>query len=475
MMARWLKIISNPIFRYIFAILTVVIATLLSHWLWPLVKTGPLLLYMAAVALSAWLGGFVPGLIATVLSVMAVDYYLIEPLYRVFSNHSDVVQIIIFALVALLISGLNEARRKSSDELRTSRDQLRIILGGVGDGIMVLNAYGQPVYANEAAASLLGLQSAEELVELTGMQLGRHFTAYDEEDNSIPEADLPGRIALHKGKRSDRTVQVRLAESGKTVWLAMHAQPVFDAKGRVTMAVNIMRDVTRRQIEVGKLREERERFMVTLNSIGDAVIATDVDGKIEFMNPVAAHLTGQSERHAVGQHYADVINIVDQQNHDKVVNPLEAALKDGKSVNFAAHTLLLTGNQAEKPVEAVGAPLMVDGDTITGAVLVLRDISERRRSELEMAALTHTIELQRQRLNNIVANVPGVVWEAYGEPDAASQRIDFVSDYTENMLGYSRKDWLGTPNFWLSIVHPDDKARAASKARMTYDFRQIQH
>ena len=61
-----------------------------------------------------------------------------------------------------------------------------------------------------------------------------------------------------------------------------------------------------------------------------------------------------------------------------------------------------------------------------------------------------------------VDGIPGVVWEAYGEPDAARQRIDFISPSVEAMLGYSVQEWLSTPNFWLSIVHPDDRDRAAS-------------
>ncbi len=64
-------------------------------------------------------------------------------------------------------------------------------------------------------------------------------------------------------------------------------------------------------------------------------------------------------------------------------------------------------------------------------------------------------------MSSIVASVPGVVWEAWGKPDAASQRIDFVSDHVEKMLGYTIKEWLRTPNFWLTIVHPDDRERAA--------------
>jgi PAS domain S-box-containing protein len=94
-------------------------------------------------------------------------------------------------------------------------------------------------------------------------------------------------------------------------------------------------------------------------------------------------------------------------------------------------------------------------------VLVFRDISERKYAEDQLIHLNAQIARQRLRLKNILATVPGVVWEAWGQPDAIEQRIDFVSDHVETMLGYSIDEWLATPNFWLTIVHPDDKERAA--------------
>jgi two-component system, cell cycle sensor histidine kinase and response regulator CckA len=93
-----------------------------------------------------------------------------------------------------------------------------------------------------------------------------------------------------------------------------------------------------------------------------------------------------------------------------------------------------------------------------------RASSQQGPDEAERATLAAQTENQRRRLNDLVANVPGVVWEAWGAPDAATQRIDFVSDHVETMLGYSVEEWLGTPNFWLSIVHEEDKERAAREA-----------
>lgn len=90
--------------------------------------------------------------------------------------------------------------------------------------------------------------------------------------------------------------------------------------------------------------------------------------------------------------------------------------------------------------------------------------SERRQAEVDKSKLGSELELQRRRIEDLVAHVPGVVWEAWGKPDGASQRINFVSDHVEKMLGYSVDEWLATPNFWLTIVHPDDKDRAAAEA-----------
>ena len=99
-----------------------------------------------------------------------------------------------------------------------------------------------------------------------------------------------------------------------------------------------------------------------------------------------------------------------------------------------------------------------------GQMKALTILAGTAAAALESASLYTQIENQRQRLDNIVANVPGMVWEAWGQPDAAEQRIDFVSDHVEVMLGYTVEEWLSTPNFWLKIVHPDDKEHTSKTA-----------
>ncbi len=96
------------------------------------------------------------------------------------------------------------------------------------------------------------------------------------------------------------------------------------------------------------------------------------------------------------------------------------------------------------------------------------ELAERQRAEVENARLLAEVVAQRKRLDEIIASVPGIVWEAAGRPDDAEQRMRFVSDHATQMLGYSVEQWLTTPNFWLRIVHPDDKECAAREAAELY-------
>ena len=104
------------------------------------------------------------------------------------------------------------------------------------------------------------------------------------------------------------------------------------------------------------------------------------------------------------------------------------------------------------------------GLTSLMTLLVAAVTTERQKAEAEKWKLGSELEHHRRRIEDIVSHVPGVVWEAWGKPDAANQRIDFVSNHVEKMLGYSEEEWLSTPNFWLTVVHPDDKERAAAEA-----------
>jgi PAS domain S-box-containing protein len=129
------------------------------------------------------------------------------------------------------------------------------------------------------------------------------------------------------------------------------------------------------------LHQERERFEITLSSIGDAVIATDVAGRVTFVNRVAQDLTGWKGREAVGKPLEQVFNIVNENTKRTVENPAQRALREGAIIGLANHTLLISRTGVERPIDDSAAPIRDQFGHVVGAVLVFRDVYERRQAD----------------------------------------------------------------------------------------------
>ena len=141
-----------------------------------------------------------------------------------------------------------------------------------------------------------------------------------------------------------------------------------------------------RQAEA-ELADQREQFRVTLASIGDGVIATDVSGRVTFMNDVARTLTGWVNGPAVGQPFDSVLALLDEETRSPIDGPFARVMRDGTVADAGRRTLLRSRAGDETPVECRGAPRRdAQGRTI-GTVLVCRDASERRRAERERAEI----------------------------------------------------------------------------------------
>ncbi len=147
----------------------------------------------------------------------------------------------------------------------------------------------------------------------------------------------------------------------------------------------------------------------------------------------------------------------DEQSHAQGMIPLLERAFAGETVVMpeAPYDAAQTVSRGHRRwIKTFAYPVKDDAGRVTEVVFMHEDVSARREAEEERARHDEAIVGERRRLRDIVGTVPGVVWEAWGEPDESSQRIDFVSGYVEQMLGYTVEEWLSTPNFWLSIVHP---------------------
>jgi PAS domain S-box-containing protein len=140
------------------------------------------------------------------------------------------------------------------------------------------------------------------------------------------------------------------------------------------------------------LRKQSDWLRVTLSSIGDAVITTDVEGCVTFMNRVAESLTGWVQAEAMGRSLTDIFQILNEQSRQPVENPALRTLAAGTTVGLANHTLLIAKDGAEWPIDDTAAPIRNEQGEVVGAVLVFRDISERKRLELEREQLLATAQ-----------------------------------------------------------------------------------
>jgi PAS domain S-box-containing protein len=132
--------------------------------------------------------------------------------------------------------------------------------------------------------------------------------------------------------------------------------------------------------KVEALHDQRDWLLVTLSSIGDAVITTDVAARVTFLNAVAESLTGWTQE-AVGQPLGSVIRIINEESRQPVEIPTVEALREDRTVKLASHSLLITKDGSERSISDSAAPITNDKGEVAGVVLVFRDITERRKTE----------------------------------------------------------------------------------------------
>jgi PAS domain S-box-containing protein len=163
-------------------------------------------------------------------------------------------------------------------------------------------------------------------------------------------------------------------------WVNVIATSEWDElQRRVTGIVGAVKDITARKLAEQRVAAEKERLAVTLRSIGDGVITTDINGHIDIMNKVAEELTGWHWSEAQGRPLEMVFNIVDELTRTPRENPVAKVLATGNIVELATPTLLVTQNGTELMIADSGAPIKDgDGNTIGGGV-VFRDVTEKQK------------------------------------------------------------------------------------------------
>ncbi len=186
---------------------------------------------------------------------------------------------------------------------------------------------------------------------------------------------------------------------------------------------------------------QREQLRVTLSSIGDAVIATDLRGCVSFLNPVAEALTGWSLSDAQGQPLEAVFRIVHEHSRQTVENPVARVLREGTVVGLANHTLLIAKDGTERPIADSAAPIREAGGQIGGVVLVFRDISAQYLAREERDRLAFLVESSNDAITGKTSEGIITSW----------------NQGAEQLYGYKASEVVGRPIALLVPPgHPDD-------------------
>ena len=194
-------------------------------------------------------------------------------------------------------------------------------------------------------------------------------------------------------------------------------------------------------------RESAERLRITIASIGDAVAASDERGRITQLNPVAERLTGWREAEALGRMFAEVLVLVNEETRTAVPNPVERVLREGVVVGLANHTLLIARDGRELPIDDSAAPVRDEAGHLLGAVMVFRDITERRQVEREREV--------RERIAQELAAIVESSDDAIVGKDLNGV-ITAWNGAAEQMYGYAAHEAIGRS---IRLIVPEDRWR----------------
>jgi PAS domain S-box-containing protein len=280
-------------------------------------------------------------------------------------------------------------QKRLAHELAAQQEWFRVTLASIGDAVIASDANGVVTFVNPPAELMTGWPARE----AAGRDLAEVFRIVNEKTRE--PVDNPAGLVMRTGAvvgLANHTVLI--GRDGKERPIADSAAPIRDDTGSVIGAVLVFRDVTAQRQAEDAIAEQREWLETTLESIGDAVIATDMRGRVAFMNPVAEHLTGWRIHDARGQACTEVFKIMNEHTRAIVESPVTRVLAEGVVVGLANHTVLIAADGTERPIDDSGAPIRDRGGRIVGVVLVFRDVTERRRSDAEK----RVVAAERERL-----------------------------------------------------------------------------
>ncbi len=239
-----------------------------------------------------------------------------------------------------------------------------------------------------------GVEAAHEIHKYLDIPI-IYLTAYAD-DNTLERAKITEPFGYLLKPFKERELQTNIE-----ITLTKHKRE---------LQTNIEITLTKHKLEK-ELKANQKWLSTLLKSIGDGVIASDAQETVNFMNPVAENLTGWQQAEALGRNSSEIFNIANAVTRNPIANPIKKALEDNAVVELPEDTVLISKHGQEIPIDDSAAPIKDDKDNIMGAVLIFRDITERkkaneaRQKQIEQAQVVAHLEELNQVKNEFLSLV----------------------------------------------------------------------
>ncbi|MFP4522524.1 MAG: PAS domain S-box protein [Fibrobacterota bacterium] len=326
----------------------------------------------------------------------------------------------------------NENKRREAGE------KFETVLSETSDGIVASDLSGKITLFNPGAEKLFECR-AEEVI-------GTNISRFCPEELLFSQKKLLKKALENRTARSPFETE-RVTAHGKRFPVEMTVSVNRDTKGNPQGISSVIRDISKRKEIQDKLSANEENLRITLNSIGDAVISTDINGNVVKMNRVAQKLTGWSVAEASGKPLTEVFRIINAKTGLPSEDPVKKVLETKKIIGLANHTVLISKSGEKFQIADSAAPIKDEPGSIKGVVLVFRDVTEeyRIREELRESEERKDLALRAGELGT---------WDW----DITSGRVVFSERWAE-MQGYSLEEIKSDISSWENLLHPDDEAR----------------
>lgn len=300
---------------------------------------------------------------------------------------------------------------------------------------------------------------AEQIYGYTAEEaIGQHISLIFPEETNTIEWQLPD--ILQKGQKIQHYETRRRHKDGHEIDISLTISAICDREGRVVGYSTIERDITiNKQLESLRLETE-QRLRKVLNNLALFVGVMTPDGVLIEANRSALEAARLQPEDVLGKPFEQAYWwSFSEASQTRLREAIDKAAQ-GETVRYDVEVRL--GDDHFITIDFMIAPVLDDRQRVKYLIPSGIDVTERNR-------LNAQLNLEKRRLSIILNTLPGIVYQGSGKPDAGEQRMDFISEYAVNLLGYPLDSWYAEPNFWKKVVHPEDWDEAIERTNEVYE------